>query len=133
MQGTELNRYFNNGTLKMNCTRWQDIDRLKSGEMLQSVAYKSGIYIKSLDFTKIRVDISGFKPIPESKSIATDMYRRAIKRIPAEYWPVVRHVVIEDKKIQHPTRAEVHLAKWQLCMGLDYLCDFYAKILGYNN
>jgi len=129
MENTELLRYYNNGTLEMNRTRWQAQDRLKSGELLQNVAYKSGIYIKSLDFTKIRVDITGFKETPVSVMIAKDMYNKAIRQIPAEYWPVVRHVVVEDEKIQHKSRAEVHLDKWRLCMGLDYLCDWYAKIL----
>lgn len=125
---TELKRYYDNGTLEMNRTRWQAVDRLRAGELLQRVAFKSGIYIKALDLTKIRVDISGFKPVPESQLIAQDMYKNAIKQIPSEHWPVVRLVVVEDGKIQHPSRAEVHLDKWRLCMGLDYLCDFYAKM-----
>lgn len=128
MENTELMRYYNNGTLEMSVSRWKANDRLKSGELLQKVAYKAGIYIKAMDFTKIRVDISGFKPIPEYKSIAEDMYKNAIKQIPPEFWPVVRHVVVEDRKIQSPSRAEVHLDKWRLCMGLDYLCDFYSKM-----
>lgn len=133
MQNTELMRYYNNGTLEMSISRWQPNDRLKAGELLQRVAYKSGIYIKALDLTKIRVDISGFKPIPENQLIAKDMYYNAVKKIPYEYWPVVRLVVVEDKKIQYPSRAEVHLDKWRLCMGLDYLCDFYAKILSHKD
>lgn len=128
MASSELYRYYENGTLEMNRTRWQAVDRLRSGELLQKVAYKSGIYIKAFDPSKIRVDISGFKCEPETKQIAEDMYKNAHKSIPSEYWPVVRHVVVEDGKIQHKSRAEVHLDKWRLCMGLDYLCDFYAKM-----
>ena len=127
---TELKRYFENGTLEINCTRWQPIDRLRSGELLQNVAYKSGIYIKAQDPSKPRIDISGFKPVPTSVLIAKDMYTKAIKQIPQEHWPIVRLVVVEDRKIQHVSRAEVFLDKWRLCVGLDYLCDFYAKILG---
>lgn len=128
MENTELMRYYNNGTLAMNQSRWQAGDRLKAGELLQKTAFKAGIYIKASDPSKIKVDISGYKPVPEHELIAQDMYKNVIKKIPSEYWPVVRHVVVEDKKIQYPTRAEVHLAKWQLCMGLDYLADFYAKM-----
>ena len=128
MQNTELQRYYDNGTLEMNRTRWQAQERLRAGEILQKVAFKAGIYIKASDPSKIRVDISGFKPEPEYKSISEDMYENAIKEIPSEYWPVVRHVVVEDHKISHKSRAEVHLDKWRLCMGLDYLCDFYGKI-----
>lgn len=127
MQNTELHRYFVNGTLELERTRWQAIDRFKAGELLQDVAYKAGVYIKGSDPSKIKVDISGFKAVPTSVSIAQDMYNKAHKSIPSEYWPVVRHVVVEDLKIQNPSRAEVHLAKWRLCLGLDYLCDFYAK------
>ena len=50
---TELKRYYDNGTLEMNRTRWQAVDRLRAGELLQRVAFKSGIYIKALDLTKI--------------------------------------------------------------------------------
>lgn len=125
---TELSRYYENGTLEMMCTRWKSIDRLRAGELFQKVAYKSGIYIKSSDPSRIKVDISGFKAEPLAVSIAQDMYKNALKQIPSEYWPIVRHVVIEDKKIQSKSRAEVHLDKWRLCMGLDYLCDFYAKM-----
>lgn len=127
MQNTELHRYFVNGTLELERTRWQAIDRFKAGELLQNVAYKAGVYIKGSDPSKIKVDISGFKAVPTSVSIAQDMYNKAHKSIPSEYWPVVRHVVVEDRKIQNPSRAEVHLAKWRLCLGLDYLCDFYSK------
>lgn len=127
MQNTELHRYYVNGTLELERTRWQPADRFKAGEILQNVAYKAGVYIKASDTSKIRVDISGFKAVPTSVLIAKDMYNKAMKAIPSEYWPVVRHVVVEDRKIQNPSRAEVHLAKWKLCLGLDYLCDFYAK------
>lgn len=127
MQNTELHRYYVNGTLELERTRWQAIDRFKAGELLQNVAYKAGVYIKGSDPSKIKVDISGFKAVPTSVSIAQDMYNKAMKSIPSEYWSVVRHVVVEDLKIQNPSRAEVHLAKWRLCLGLDYLCDFYAK------
>lgn len=128
MQNTELQRYYENGTLEMNRTRWQPQDRLRAGEILQKVAFKAGIYIKASDPSKIKVDLSGFKPVPEHEMIAKDMYKNAIKKIPSEYWSVIRHVVVEDKKIKHSSRAEVHLDKWRLCMGLDYLCDFYGKL-----
>lgn len=127
MQNTELHRYYLNGTLDMERTRWQAIDRFKAGEILQQTAYKAGIYIKASDPSKIKVDISGFKPVPEHEMIAQDMFKNAHKSIPNEYWPVVRLVVVDDQKIQSPSRAEVHLAKFKLCLGLDYLCDFYAK------
>lgn len=132
MENTELKRYFDNGTLEMERTRWQAIDRFKAGELLQHVAYKAGVYIKASDPSKIRVDTSGFKAVPTSVLIAQDMYKNAYKAIPSEYWSVVRHVVVEDKKIQNPSRAEVHLAKWRLCLGLDYLCDFYSKHRKYD-
>ena len=80
-----------------------------------------------MDWTKIRVDVSGFKAEPESKSIAEDLFNKAIKSIPREYYPVVRHVVIEDRKIQHKYQADVRLDKFKLCLGLDYLCDYYAS------
>lgn len=127
MQNTEIHRYYQNGTLEMERTRWQAIDRFKAAEILQQTAFKAGIYITASDPSKIKVDISGYKPVPEHELIAQDMYKNAYKSIPSEYWPVVRHVVVEDKKIQYPSRAEVHLAKWRLCLGLDYLCDFYAR------
>ena len=127
MENTELHRYYVNGTLEMERTRWQSADRFKAGELLQKVAYKAGVYIKASDPSKIRVDISGFKALPVSVLIAQDMYKNALKSIPSEYWPVVRQVVVEDRKIQNPSRAEVHLAKFKLCLGLDYLCDFYSK------
>lgn len=132
MENTELKRYFDNGTLEMERTRWQAIDRFKAGELLQHVAYKAGVYIKASDPSKIKVDISGFKAVPTSVLIAKDMYKNAYKAIPSEYWPIVRQVVVEDEKIQNPSRAVVHLAKWRLCLGLDYLCDFYSKHRKYD-
>lgn len=125
MENTELKRYYENGTLNIEQTRWQALDRLNAGERLQKVAYQAGKYIKAMDVTKIRVDISGYKATPESKSIAEDMYNKAIKEIPSEYFPIIRHVVIEDLKIQHKSQSDVRLDKWRLCLGLDYLCDFY--------
>ena len=127
MEGTELHRYYVNGTLEMSRGKWQAQDRLKAGELLQTVAFKAGIYIKASDPSKIKVDISGFKPVPEHELIAKDMYKNAIKQIPHEYYPIIRLVVVEDKKIRGK-QSEVFLDKWRLCMGLDYLCDFYSKI-----
>lgn len=127
---SEILRYYENGTLDMERTRWQAVDRLKAAELLQKVAFKAGVYIRASDPTKIKVDISGFKAVPFGVLLAQDMYKNAHKSIPSEYWPIVRHVVVEDLKIQDKSRAVVHLNKWRLCMGLDYLCDFYGKIKG---
>lgn len=126
MEGSELYRYFLNGTLDIDRKRWQSQDRLNAGERLFELYYKAGFCMKALDPSKIRVDITGYKATPESKSIAENLFRKAIRCVPAEFMSMINLVVLEDNKIASKDRELVYNAKWRLCKGLDYLCDFFG-------
>lgn len=127
MEGSELHRYYLNGTLEIDRKNWQAQDRENAGDALFELYYKAGFCIKCLDPSKIRVDITGYKATPESKAIAENLFRKAIRSVPKEFMSMINLVVLEDKKIAAKDRELVYLAKWRLCKGLDYLCEHFQS------
>ena len=123
----QLTRYYDNGTLEIDRKRWQAEDRLRAGKSLYDLFYEAGFCMKSLDPSKIRVDVTGFKAAPEAKMIAENLFRKAIRSVPREFMSMINLVVLENEKITANDRELVFLAKWRLCKGLDYLCDYFAK------
>ena len=123
--------YYRQGILSMNEGKYRAGDRLTAGEKLQKDFDLARMNIQANDPSKIRVDISGFKQEPESVMYHKDRYLKAINSIPKEFYDITRAVVVEQKKL--PTgrevgREEAYKARWCLCMGLDYLCEFYASL-----
>lgn len=127
MQGTELHRCYLNGVLDIDRKRWQAQDRENAGDLLYKLFFDAGLGMHSLDPSKIRVDITGYKATPESRAIAEDRFRRAIRCVPKEFMSMINLVVLENKRISDKDRNMVFLAKWRLCKGLDYLCDHFQS------
>ena len=78
--------------------------------------------------------------IYQTKSIALldamSRYNKAIKSVPAEFWPVVRRVCIEDNDIIFPKNFSErqktylsYLSRIDLCRGLDRVIGAYTKKL----
>jgi len=128
---TVLMDCYRQGILAMNEGKWRAGDRLGAGEKLQKDFDLARMNMAASDPSKIRVDISGFKQEPESVLFHKDRYLKAIKSIPKEFYSITRAVVVDEKKL--PTgrevgREEAYKARWCLCMGLDYLCEFYSNL-----
>lgn len=124
---SQINKYYQKGYLEVEQRKWRSQDRLRAAEILQRLFFKAGFTLKSIDFTQIRVDHFGYKVPPEARLIAEDKFRKAIRCVPKEFFFVINEVVIEDKPFPPHKGEELYSWKWRLCVGLDYLCDFFVK------
>lgn len=78
----------------------------------------------------------------ESRSLlnAKDRYNKAIRSIPAEFWPVVRCVCIDEKEPAVPPQMSErqktyfnYMKRIDLCRGLDRIISHTLKLNKYKN
>lgn len=137
---TQLQRFKREGWLSVehfkSIYRWMsEDDRLRAGNRLYNDFYQSGVTTTAIpDLLKPRVDGGQFKNLSETQAIHLNSFRKALRVIPAEFYCVVRAIVLDDrnilfsqtnmsKKKQHFN----HLVKQQLCWGLDRLVNHYRR------
>lgn len=111
------------GWLAINQKKWQALDRQHAGYVLQGMYRASGLDIHASNYEP-RVDSFGFKEPSEKRKKAENYFRQAIRCIPKDFFPVVARVVLENKVI---SGKNIQVDKWDLCRGLDYLCDFIVQ------
>ena len=133
---TTLQRYFEEGYLEMPGSRFTAEDRRTVGDLLAQ-DYYLGNY-DSMQTSRWRiVAISSYGDYTREQALYfKERYMRAIKTIPAEFWPVVRRVCIEDLPVTsdkyHPVQSvmhkhEIYHQKMLLNLGLERLIQFYFK------
>lgn len=133
---TELEKYYEKGYLELINSRFSAEDRKKAGEMLAFDFYHGlPSHVRSVDFSAVRVS-SGTRTDSETSLYYRERYLRAVNAVPREFWPAVRRVCIEDKKLSDGAAAgtgklfnknnSYHL-KMLLNLGLDRLIEFYLK------
>ena len=128
-----LQVYETKGYLDYGDQKYTSMDRVAVGLQLATDFYLGGLNtVSAVDVGKIRVDGGGSIVGAERKAFHEDRYRKAIATVPAEFWEVVRLVVIEDKPIKvigsdRQVNKELFLKRVDLCRGLDRLIDFYLS------
>lgn len=129
-----LERYAAAGYLDFGSRNFGAIDRLSAGKRLYADFFLGGISrVGAIDMAKIRVDGSSIScGEPLNCIYHRDSYAKAVQAVPAEFWPIVRQVIIEDRPIvitgsEKQVKRELYAARLDLCRGLDRLVEFYLK------
>lgn len=128
-----LEIYAAKGYLDFGNPKFTSIDRVSAGNRLYRDFYLSGLTSSgAVNPEKIKVDGGGNLSLMEKKAYHEDMYLKAVKIIPSEFWEAVRVVVIEDKFLSstgsdRQINKELYLKKVDLCRGLDRLIEFYIQ------
>lgn len=127
-KATALDFYTSKGWF--NRGKYSAMERVWAGKRLGADFYLSGLNFSGVAGYKERVDCQGSK---ESDNLldAKNRYNKAVNSIPREFWPVVRLVCCEDKKIPILAKKKLQATeektevKQLLRLGLDRLVDFY--------
>ena len=133
---TVLQRYYDEGYLDLAVGRFSAKNRKNVGELLAR-DYFLGNYdsLQTARWRDNNIATTG-EYSREQALYFKERYLRAIKTIPAEFWPVVRRVCIEDLPVTsnryHPEQSvmhkhEIYHQKMLLNLGLDRLIYFYFK------
>lgn len=126
-----LERYAAQGVLDGG--RYSSADRLSAGQRLYRDYYLSRVEnVSANDVCKVRVDGCGDLNQSVVSLAAADRFRKAIKAIPAEFWPYVQQVCLNDEPLSTGEKGRKGLygryhAKNMLRLGLDRLIDYYLK------
>lgn len=124
--GCALDYCYRIGWLAINQKKWKDIDRHRAGCVLRESFLASGLDLKAASYEP-RIDTFGFKEPSDKRMRAEDFFRKAIRSMPKDFAPVVLKVCVENKVI---SGKNLIVDKYDLCRGLDYLCDFLQKKRG---
>lgn len=126
-----LERYAAAGWLDFGREIYTALDRLSAGGRLFADFYLGGLNaVKAVDMAKIRVDGGGSVEKTSRRLFHADRYEKAVLCVPAEFWPVVRRVVVEDLPLKAEgsvldVKRKLYAQRVDLCRGLDRLIDFY--------
>lgn len=128
-----LQMYYEAGYLDIIKSRFTPEDRKTAGEMLAQ-DYFLGNY-DSLQTARLKqLNIRTTSEWTREQALFfKERYLRAIKTLPAEFWPIVRRVCVEDLPIlsDEPTemmrKYKIYHQKILLNYGLDRLIFFYYK------
>lgn len=130
-QDYALMKYYKRGWLDKNVNKWYGLDRLGAGLQLAQDFTDSGFSLSTIDFTRERIDCSGFRTPSDFRQKAEQRFREAIRAITDKfYFRAVQHVVIEGKTFTGLSQEELITKKIDLQRGLDCLCEYYSKKLG---
>jgi hypothetical protein len=137
---TQLQRFKREGWLSVSQFRsvfkWMsEDDRFRAGNRLFKDFYYSGISAASIpDLAKPQVDGGHNKGMTERQALCLNSFRKALRAIPAEFFPIVQAIVLDDRNIlftqTNNSRKKAHfnhLVKQQLCWGLDRLANHYKN------
>ena len=129
---TVLERWYDKGWLELPNSKYSSDERLYFGMKLAHDYYlisKSNLHSGFIENT--RVDI-GIKTNGFYQCDAVSRYSKAIKTIPAEFWPIVRQICVDDcepvilpKMSERQTAYQYFLWRNDLCRGLDRLAVIY--------
>lgn len=133
---TVLDSYYARGYLYLSSSCYSSEDRKRAGEMLAK-DYYLGLpqSLKSVDFTIMNIPTTG-ETLSENRQFHRERYLRAVQSVPCEFWPSVRRVCLEDKKLicdelvdknSLKNKNNSYYQKMLLNLGLDRLIRFYLK------
>lgn len=133
---TVLDSYYERGYLDLPSSCYSSEDRKKVGEMLAK-DYYFGLpqNLKSIDFSSVNIPTTG-EIMSESRQFYRERYLRAMQSVPHEFWPSVRRVCLEDKKLicdelvdknSLRNKNNSYHQKMLLNLGLERLIGFYLK------
>lgn len=133
---TVLERYYDKGYLDLPGSSFSAEDRKRVGERLASDYYLARENtLKSIDLSSVNIPTTG-NSSRENAMFYRNRYLKAVQSIPHEFWPSVRQVCIEDKKLlsELPIDKKTLLnknnsyhQKMLLNLGLERLISFYLK------
>ncbi|MBE6443601.1 MAG: hypothetical protein E7020_02915 [Alphaproteobacteria bacterium] len=118
--------WYNKGWLELNNSNYNSEDRLKAGLKLAldfHIINRANLHSSHIINDKIDNNYNN-----ESFAIldAKKRYQQAIKSIPAEFWPIVRQICIEEKDPIPPLNTSerqrayfYYMCRIDLCRGLD--------------
>ena len=123
--------------LYMPSSKYSAEDRLNAGMRLaEDYHIMNRENIHSSYALNTKVDGTKFTPRFHSASEAQNRYFQAIQSIPAEFWPMVRKICIEESELQPPLGMSerqktyfYYLCRMDLCRGLDRLVEYYNQKL----
>lgn len=128
-----LEKYCEKGWLDLINSKFSSEDRKKAGERLAKDFYLGNYNnLQSLPLLKI----GGKSSEREDALIYKERYLSAIKSIPAEFWPYVRIVCIEDEELKLDKniipqsllgKQMMYCLKTFLALGLERLVKFYLQ------
>lgn len=133
---TVLERYYDKGYLDLPNSCYSAKDRKSVGERLALDYYLGQPQsIKSIDFSMVKIS-GGADVLPERRLLYRERYLKAMQAVPREFWPSVRRVCIEDKKLlcdevvdksSLKNKNNSYYQKMLLNLGLERLIEFYLK------
>ena len=121
-----LEIWYSKGWLDLPNSKYGADDRLRCGMALAldyHIIERTNLHSGHSFNTKIDISDSA-----ESRGLldAKDRYNKAIRAVPAEFWPVVRQICIEEREIAAPAEMSerqktyfYYLNRIDLCRGLD--------------
>ena len=131
-----LEKYFDGGYLKLSDSNFSAEDRKKVGEQLAKDFYLGNYHnLQSVKLFADNIRSTGSYSREEAL-FYKERYLNAIRAIPAEFWPAVRCVCIEDKELfsrpEIPKNSLLHKnniyhQKMLLCLGLERFIKFYLQ------
>lgn len=130
---TLLEIWYAKGWLELSTSRYGSEDRLRYGlKFMLDYYIVNRENLHSSHMFNDKVDLSG-RPESMSRLEAQDRYRRAVRSVPAEFWPIVRAVCLEEREpVAPPDLSErqkayfYFLCRTDLCRGLDRIIDIYT-------
>ena len=116
-----------------NRGKYSSLERVWAGKMLSADFHLAGLTFSGVAGYKERVDCQGSR---ESDGLldAKDRYNKAIKSVPNEFWPIVKLVCCDDKKVPILSKKRIDAdeekteAKQLLRLGLDRLVEYYISL-----
>lgn len=129
-----LEIWYSKGWLDLPDSRYGADDRLRCGMALAldyHIIERANLHSGHIFNTKIDVSDSA-----ESRALldARDRYNKAIRSVPAEFWPAVRQICIDEKEPVAPAEMSerqktyfYYLKRIDLCRGLDRIILSHLK------
>lgn len=126
-----LDYYVKKGWLKYEQNIWQPLDRYSAAMQLLKDFTNAGIDIKTIDFTRERIDCGGFREPSDFRMRAENRFRKAIRAIDdVNYLRAVHKCVLQNQQFCPKCKIDLTVCKSDLVRGLDKLCDYYSKTIG---
>ena len=133
-QQTLLEIWYAKGWLELKNSRYGADDRLRFGlKFMVDYYIINHAKLHSAYIFNNKIDRS-VKVESENFLDAQNRYRRAVRAIPAEFWPTVRKICLEEKEPVAPAKMSERqktyfyfLCRTDLCRGLDRIIDEYTK------
>ena len=133
---TLLEIWYDKGWLELKHSPYGEDDRLRFG--LKFAQDYNFLRRSQIATTTLKNDKIDTKNRIEDKHFldVLDRYRKAVRSIPREFWPVVRQICLEERQLEIPAflsdRQKAYfyfLYRTDLCRGLDRVISSYTSKL----